>query len=120
MRAILTKSIAESNADVLGDDWKNKAPHVFKSQLDSQQRKAEAEHAELMDHVQKLKDLYAKSQEKEMSQQVQIDKLNQQLKNNTVLMEMMYEAMVKNGITFGRMDASDTTHSSPPYSPSNE
>lgn len=106
--------------DVLGDDWKKTAPSVFKLQLDSQQRKAEAEHAELMDHVQKLKDLYAKSQEKEMTQQVQIDKLKQQLKNNTVLMEMMYEAMVKNGITIDRMDASNTTHSNPTSSPLHE
>jgi hypothetical protein len=115
---ILTKSIDGSKVNVLGEDWKDKAPHVFKLQLDSQQRKAEAEHAELMDHVQKLKDLYAKSQEKEMTQQVQIDKLNQQLKNNTVMMEMMYEAMVKNGITMDQLDASDNPHSIPTYSPS--
>jgi hypothetical protein len=114
----LIRIVDTTKADVLGDEWKTSPIQVFKLQLDFQQRKAEVEHADLMNHAQKLKDLYAKSQEKEMSQQVQIDKLNQQLKNNTVLMEMMYEALVKNGITVDRVDASHTTHSSPTHSPS--
>jgi hypothetical protein len=110
MHEILGRLVDEKDTDVLGTIRKDSAAQVFKLQLDSQQRKAEVKHAELLDHVQKLKDLYAKSQEKEMAQQVQIDRLNQQLEKNTFMMNMMIEALVKHGVMPDRADNNDTTN----------
>ncbi|KAI8576952.1 hypothetical protein K450DRAFT_254403 [Umbelopsis ramanniana AG] len=107
----LARIVDQTKTDVSGDEWKTTAAQVFKLQLDSHERRTKLEHAELMEHVQKLKDVYAKMQEKEMLQQVQIDKLNQQLQNNTMMMETMLEALAKNGITVDGTDASHITHS---------
>ncbi|KAI9282489.1 hypothetical protein BC943DRAFT_328892 [Umbelopsis sp. AD052] len=106
----LARIVDQTKTDVTSDEWQTTVAHNFKQQFDSHQRKAKVERAELMDHIQKLNDLYAKSQEKEMSQQVQIDKLNQQLSKNTVMMEIMLKALAQNGITVDGTDASNTTH----------
>lgn len=82
------------------------AQQVFKLELDTHKLKAEAKHEQLIDHIENLKNMYTKSQEKEIQQQVQIDKLNQQLTSATFMMNRMYEALTKNGIIISQ--ASDS------------
>lgn len=74
------------------------AQQVFKLQLDTHQRKVDEKQEQLLDHVRRLTEMYTKSQEKESQQQVQIDKLNQQLTAATFLIDEMFKALTKNGI----------------------